>query len=176
MRTAAIDWASVATPLGPLRLFVLAGVLRAVLFPEEDAARVLARLGLAGHALRETTDPCGYVGRFKAWFSGRLDALDDIPVDPGGSAFAREVRLALRRIPLGRTWSYAELAAAVGRPRAVRAVGRANATNPVPIVLPCHRVIGSDGRLVGYGGGLARKAWLLRHEGASFRLAGLELS
>jgi methylated-DNA-[protein]-cysteine S-methyltransferase len=164
-----IVYASFETPLGRLRLFVLMGVLRAVLFPEEDAQRVLSRLGLAGHGRREAADPCGFVSRFTAWFSGRLDALDDIPVDPGGSAFAREVRLALRRIPPGQTWSYGELAAAVGRPRAVRAVGRANASNPVPIVLPCHRVIGSDGRLVGYGGGLARKAWLLRHEGATFR-------
>ena len=66
----------------------------------------------------------------------------------------------------GRTWSYADLARAVGRPAAVRAVGAANGANPIPLVLPCHRVIGTDGRLTGYGGGLPRKEWLLHHEGA----------
>jgi methylated-DNA-[protein]-cysteine S-methyltransferase len=71
----------------------------------------------------------------------------------------------LQRIPAGQTWSYAELARAVGRPDAVRAVGAANGANPIPIVIPCHRVIGADGRLVGYGGGLERKRWLLAHEG-----------
>jgi methylated-DNA-[protein]-cysteine S-methyltransferase len=161
--------AEVATPLGTLRIFVVDGVLRAVLFPEEDEEQALARLGLTARPLRPERDPAGVAGRLHAYFAGDLRALDDIPVDPGGTAFAREVRLALRRIPPGETRSYRELAAAVGRPRAVRAVGRANATNPVPIVLPCHRVIGRDGRLVGYGGGIERKAWLLRHEGASFR-------
>lgn len=169
MTASVIVRAAVDTPVGVLRLYVTEGVLRAVLFPEEDETRVLARLGLAGRGVRDAADPGGFVSRMTAWFAGALDALDDIPVDPGGTPFAREVRLALRGIPPGETRSYGELAAAVGRPRAVRAVGRANATNPVPIVLPCHRVIGSDGRLTGYGGGIGRKAWLLRHEGARFR-------
>jgi methylated-DNA-[protein]-cysteine S-methyltransferase len=72
----------------------------------------------------------------------------------------------LRRIPVGETWSYRALARAIGDERATRAVGAANGQNPIPIVMPCHRVIGSDGRLTGFGGGLPCKAWLLRHEGA----------
>lgn len=160
--------AEVETPLGALRLLVAEGVLRAVLFPEEEESRLLARLGLAGRPVR-AADPLGIVDRMRAYFTGDLLALDGVAVEPGGSAFAREVRLALRRIPPGTTRSYGELAATLGRPRAVRAVGRANATNPVPIVLPCHRVIGRDGRLTGYGGGIGRMAWLLRHEGARFR-------
>jgi len=102
----------------------------------------------------------------RAYFAGDLRALDDLPVRVRGTSFETAVWQMLRRIPVGQTWSYAALAAALDRPRAVRAVGRANGRNPVSLVLPCHRVIGADGRLVGYGGGLERKAWLLRHEGA----------
>lgn len=101
-----------------------------------------------------------------AYFAGELDALSDLPVAVQGTEFETAVWQALRQIPVGQTWSYAALAAILGRPKAVRAVGRANGKNPVSLVLPCHRVIGADGRLVGYGGGLERKAWLLRHEGA----------
>jgi methylated-DNA-[protein]-cysteine S-methyltransferase len=75
---------------------------------------------------------------------------------------------ALATIPVGQTWTYAQLAAAIGKPKAVRAVGLANGANPVPIVVPCHRVIGAGGSLTGFGGGLERKRWLLRHEGAAF--------
>jgi methylated-DNA-[protein]-cysteine S-methyltransferase len=107
-----------------------------------------------------------------AYFGGELRALDAIEVDPGGSPFQREVWKALRTIGAGETRSYQELASAVGRPSASRAVARANATNPIPVVIPCHRVIHSDGSLAGYGGGIERKRWLLRHEaaGAEFRL------
>jgi methylated-DNA-[protein]-cysteine S-methyltransferase len=104
--------------------------------------------------------------RLDRYFAGELTALDAIGVDPGGTPFQNRVWLKLREIPVGRTWSYADLARAVGRPRAVRAVGAANGANPIALVLPCHRVIGSDGSLTGYGGGLARKRWLLAHEGA----------
>jgi methylated-DNA-[protein]-cysteine S-methyltransferase len=92
--------------------------------------------------------------------------VDDILVEPGGTAFQRGVWTALRRVPAGTTVTYAQLARTVGRPAASRAVGAANGRNPVSIVIPCHRMIGSDGSLVGYGGGLPRKHWLLRHEGA----------
>jgi O-6-methylguanine DNA methyltransferase len=101
----------------------------------------------------------------RAYFAGELDALEALPVRVQGTPFESAVWQMLRRIPVGQTWSYGALAAALDRPRAVRAVGRANGRNPVSLVLPCHRVIGADGRLVGYGGGLERKAWLLRHEG-----------
>lgn len=161
--------ATVDTPIGVLRLYVGEGVLSAVLFPEEDESKALARLGLTGRPIGVAPEAAGIAERLRAYFAGELQAPEVVPADPDGTPFAREVRLALRRIPPGATWSYAQLAAAIGRPRAVRAVGRAIATNPVPIVLPCHRVIGGDGRLTGYGGGLPRKAWLLRHEGARFR-------
>jgi methylated-DNA-[protein]-cysteine S-methyltransferase len=106
------------------------------------------------------------------YFAGDLDALDDILVAARGTPFQREVWAALRRIPAGATTSYGALAAEIGRPKAVRAVGLANGANPVAIVVPCHRVIGADGSLTGYGGGLDRKRWLLAHEGvAAFRLA-----
>ena len=105
-----------------------------------------------------------------AYFAGRLDAIDDLHVDMAATPFHLDVWEALRRIPVGTTWSYRELAHAVGRPAAVRAVGLANGANPVAIVVPCHRVIGADGTLTGYGGGLSRKAWLLSHEGAQLPL------
>jgi len=87
-------------------------------------------------------------------------------VDPGGTEFQRTVWSALRTIPVGATRTYGQLAASIGRPTAPRAVGLANGRNPVAIVIPCHRVIGSNAALTGYGGGLPRKQWLLRHEGA----------
>lgn len=105
------------------------------------------------------------IGRLRAYFDGDLAALDEIPVAPGGTSFQHQVWLMLRRIRAGTTWSYRQLAEHVDRPAAIRAVGAANGANPIPIVLPCHRVIGSDGRLVGYGGGMATKKWLLAHEG-----------
>ena len=83
-----------------------------------------------------------------------------------GTPFQRAVWAALRRIPAGETLSYGQLAAQIGKPKAVRAVGLANGSNPVGVVVPCHRVIGADGSLTGYGGGLPRKLWLLEHEGA----------
>lgn len=101
-----------------------------------------------------------------AYLAGDLDAIDGIEVDTVGTGFQRDVWAALRRIPVGETWSYAQLAAAVGNVGAVRAVGSANGANPASVVVPCHRVIRSDGSLGGYGGGLERKAWLLAHEGA----------
>ncbi len=102
----------------------------------------------------------------QAYFAGEITALDALPVAVRGTEFELLVWHALRQIPAGHTWSYRELAQAIGRPKAMRAVGAANGRNPVSLVLPCHRVIGADGSLTGYGGGLERKAWLLRHEGA----------
>jgi methylated-DNA-[protein]-cysteine S-methyltransferase len=99
-----------------------------------------------------------------AYFDGDLAALDAIPVRTGGSEFQRRVWAELRRIPPGRPISYGRLATAIGAPKASRAVGMANGANPVALVVPCHRVIGADATLTGYGGGLHRKAWLLEHE------------
>jgi methylated-DNA-[protein]-cysteine S-methyltransferase len=99
------------------------------------------------------------------YFQGDTGAIDAIAVELNGTAFQKRVWTALRRIPCGRTISYAELAKRIGEPSAVRAVGAANGANPVAVVVPCHRVIGSNGTLTGYGGGLDRKHWLLSHEG-----------
>ena len=102
----------------------------------------------------------------EGYFAGDLTAIDAIEVATAGTPFQRTVWAALRAIPVGETRSYAELAAAIGRPRASRAVGLANGSNPIGIIVPCHRVIGADASLTGYGGGLHRKQWLLEHEGA----------
>ncbi len=115
--------------------------------------------------LEQVSDPCGFSGRIRAYLAGDYACLDTIPVSTGGTAFQQKVWLALRSIPPGKTLTYSELAAQLGKPTAYRAVGGTNALNPVAIVLPCHRVIGASSSLTGYAGGLARKHWLLRHEG-----------
>jgi methylated-DNA-[protein]-cysteine S-methyltransferase len=101
------------------------------------------------------------------YLAGALDALDAVPVETGGTEFQRRVWRELRRIRAGTTLSYRQLARRVGSPDAVRAVGLANGANPVCVVVPCHRVVGSDGSLTGYAGGLDRKRWLLTHEGVA---------
>jgi len=106
-----------------------------------------------------------------AYFSGDLSAIDSLVCETAGTPFQRSVWAALREIPPGRTESYGALAARIGKPAAVRAVGLANGANPIGLVVPCHRVIGANGSLTGYGGGIERKRWLLQHEGAAFRLA-----
>ena len=120
-----------------------------------------------GEPLEDAGDAIDLVGRFSAYLAGDLAAIDAIAVDPGGTPFQRAVWAELRRIPAGRTRSYAEMARTIGAPRAVRAVGAANGANPIAIVIPCHRVVASGGALGGYGGGLARKRWLLEHERAA---------
>jgi len=102
---------------------------------------------------------------FARYFSGDIGALDAVPAEMNGTTFQKTVWQALRRIPAGTTISYAELARRIGQPASVRAVGSANGANPVAVIVPCHRVIGSDGSLTGYGGGLDSKRWLLAHEG-----------
>lgn len=98
-----------------------------------------------------------------AYFGGKLETFD-LPIALTGTDFQCEVWTMLRHIPFGVTCSYAELADRIGRPKAVRAVGAANGQNPIPIIIPCHRVIGANGSLTGFGGGIKMKAWLLRHE------------
>lgn len=103
----------------------------------------------------------------EAYFEGELTAIEPLRVETGGTPFQREVWTALRAIPAGDTMSYGALAAKIARPAAVRAVGLANGANPVGVVVPCHRVIGANASLTGYGGGIERKRWLLTHEGVS---------
>jgi methylated-DNA-[protein]-cysteine S-methyltransferase len=153
----------VPSPIGRITLVATDSALCALDFAPGRArllARVRARFGVwvvRRHAER-------YAGPLRAYLAGDLRALDAIAVDPGGTAFQRRVWSALRAIPPGSTTTYRELAAALGQPRAVRAVGHANARNPVSLVVPCHRVVGSDGSLRGYASGLWRKRWLLAHE------------
>jgi methylated-DNA-[protein]-cysteine S-methyltransferase len=101
----------------------------------------------------------------EAYYEGDLTVIGTLPVKTGGTAFQRSVWAALRMIPTGKTTTYGSIAVGLGRPKAMRAVGMANGANPISVVVPCHRVIGADATLTGYGGGLQRKRWLLRHEG-----------
>ncbi|HET7697351.1 MAG TPA: methylated-DNA--[protein]-cysteine S-methyltransferase [Vicinamibacterales bacterium] len=109
--------------------------------------------------------PLSTAAVLRRYFEGDLGVLDGVPVELNGTSFQKQVWQALRRIPAGTSISYAELARRIGSVTAVRAVGAANGANPVAVIVPCHRVIGSDGSLTGYGGGLERKQWLLQHEG-----------
>jgi len=99
-----------------------------------------------------------------AYFAGKLKTFE-IPLQPNGTPFQQQVWQALLQIPFGKTVSYGEIAAAVKNPKASRAVGMANNKNPIPIIIPCHRVIGKNGKMTGFAGGLWRKEWLLQHEG-----------
>lgn len=103
------------------------------------------------------------------YFAGDLAALQSLPVEPGGTPFQQRVWQELRRIPPAQVVSYGELARRINCPRGVRAVGLANGRNPIAIAIPCHRVVGSNGALTGYAGGLGRKRWLLAHEGAELQ-------
>jgi methylated-DNA-[protein]-cysteine S-methyltransferase len=158
----------IETPIGELAIVADdAGRLRAVDWTEHDAnMRRSLRLhyGERGFSLTPAANPAGLAVSIRSYFEGNLSAINDLPVATGGTAFQRIVWRALRQIPCGDTISYAELARRIGRAAAVRAVGLANGANPISVVVPCHRVIGSDGSLTGYGGGLERKRWLLAHE------------
>ena len=154
------------SPLGDLLLVTDArGALRALDFHDYGPRmqRLLQR-HYRDYTLESGAAPGAIRRALEAYFDGDPAWLADIPVATGGTDFQRRVWLALRRIPAGATVSYVELATAIGRPKASRAVGLANGANPVAIVVPCHRVIGANGTLTGYGGGLPRKRWLVEHE------------
>lgn len=121
--------------------------------------------------LRQGRAPAAVRAAFEAYFGGEVNALAAVDWRTGGTDFQRAVWRTLCTIAVGETLTYKGLAERIGKPEAIRAVGLANGANPVGIVVPCHRVIGSDGTLTGYGGGLDRKAWLLTHEGARFAKA-----
>ena len=162
-----LAFAQVDSPLGRISIACTDSHVVALEFADADDrfARSLRRR-FAEVELVKARDPLGVAVRLARYFAGRLDAIDDLPADPGGTPFQQGVWSALRTIPCGTTRSYGALAAALGRPAAMRAVGHANGANPIAIVVPCHRLVASDGALTGYGGGLARKRWLLAHEGA----------
>jgi methylated-DNA-[protein]-cysteine S-methyltransferase len=159
----------IKTPIGELGIVAGEdGRLRAVEWTEhEDRMHRALRLqyGADGYALKSARNPGGHSAALRAYFDGELAAIDRLKVTTGGTPFQQSVWKALRTIPCGETISYAALAERVGRPKAVRAAGHANGDNPVSVVVPCHRVIGTNGSLTGYGGGIARKRWLLAHEG-----------
>ena len=161
----------VMSPIGEILLACDAeGRLRALdFFDYEDRMRQLLRLHYGTVELASGPAPDAVTAPLRAYFGGEQAALAAIRVETGGTPFQRTVWAALRRIPLGTTTTYGALAASIGRPSAVRAVGMANGANPVSIVVPCHRVIGAGGALTGFGGGLHRKRWLLEHEGAALR-------
>jgi methylated-DNA-[protein]-cysteine S-methyltransferase len=159
-----------ATPIGELVIIAdREGNLRTLEWTDHDE-RMRAQLrryyGADGFALERARDPAGLTSALSAYFAGDLAAIDRLPTATGGTPFQRLVWRALRDIPCGTTLSYSELARRIGRAAAVRAVGLANGANPISVVVPCHRVIGANGTLTGYGGGIERKRWLLAQEGA----------
>ncbi len=123
-----------------------------------------AHYGNNGFRLEERRAPSGPRLALEAYFEGEVAAIEAVRTLARGTEFQLLVWAALREIPVGSTVSYGALAAKIGRPAAVRAVGAANGANPIPVVVPCHRVIGADSSLTGFGGGLERKRWLLTHE------------
>ena len=165
---------TIDSPVGPLTLAAREGRVCLLHFGAPDARvrATLARWYPREH-VAPVTDPAGVGTALRAYFNGRCDALDGIDVELNGTSFQRTVWTALRSIRTGTTCSYGELARRIGVPSAVRAVGAANGANPVAIVVPCHRVIGANGTLTGYGGGLERKRWLLEHEAAQRPLSSL---
>jgi methylated-DNA-[protein]-cysteine S-methyltransferase len=158
---------NVASPVGPLAVAERGGRICLVHFGgvDDSVAAALERWYPGEPRARRKT-PVG-AAVLHRYFAGDLAALDDASVEMNGTPFQKDVWAALRRIPAGTTISYGELAKRIGRRAAIRAVGTANGANPVAIVVPCHRVIGADGTLTGYGGGLDRKRWLLAHEGVT---------
>jgi methylated-DNA-[protein]-cysteine S-methyltransferase len=157
-----------ASPIGTILLiFDEAGVLRALDFEDyEERMLQLLRLHYGAKELRPGRAPRAVTEALEAYFAGTIEALRSIAWATAGTPFQRAVWAALTEIPASRTCTYGELALRLGKPNAQRAVGLANGSNPVGIVVPCHRVIGAGGKLTGYGGGLPRKRWLLAHEGA----------
>ena len=162
------------TPIGTMLLVTDGeGYLRALDWDdyEDRLHKLMHRYYGASAALRSGAAPDAVRGPLTAYFAGALQALGRIPAATNGTAFQHRVWTALRKIPAGTTLSYGALAKRIGHAAAVRAVGLANGANPISVVVPCHRVIGSDGTLTGYGGGLERKRWLLAHEGVTLRVA-----
>ena len=167
-----------ATPIGEALIVTdEAGFLRA--FDWADCESGMARLLRLhyGSVVPEPGAAPGSVRRLlRNYFDGDLGCLRAIEWRTAGTPFQRAVWTALTMIAPGETLSYGALAAKLGCPKSVRAVGTANGSNPISVVVPCHRVIGADGSLTGYGGGLERKRWLLNHEGAAFRDRAVRLA
>lgn len=155
---------SIQSPVGELQAFASEHGLRGLLWPESDVARFAIR----ARSVQPKEQPvlAALANQLAEYFAG-VRRQFDLPLDPLGTEFQRAVWDALREIPFGTTRSYAQQAAMIGRPDAVRAVGAANGKNPISIVIPCHRVIGSNGSLTGFAGGIAVKRYLLELESQS---------
>jgi methylated-DNA-[protein]-cysteine S-methyltransferase len=158
MKHEAMFYSEMASPLGPLLLVGSEQALCGLYMDDQRHRPALPDGAVRGERLFAEARE-----QLKAYFAGKLQAFE-LALDGKGSDFQRRVWKALRKIPFGETQSYGELARALGNPNASRAVGLANGRNPIGIIVPCHRVIGANGSLTGYGGGIDRKRWLLDHE------------
>ena len=161
------------TPIGEALIVTdEGGYLRAFDWADRESAMTrLLRLHYGSVVPEPGAAPSNVKRLLRRYFEGELGGLAGIEWRTGGTPFQRAVWTGLTTIAPGETLSYGALAAKLGWPKSVRAVGLANGANPISVVVPCHRVIGADGSLTGYGGGLERKRWLLGHEGAAFREA-----
>ena len=155
------------TPIGTMLLVADDHSLYALDFGDCEA-RLMAilRNRYADLILKRVINPCGFSTLVHDYFAGNLHAFDNVSTSAGGTMFQQKIWAALRTIPAATTVSYSQLAATLGIPKSSRAVGMANARNPIALVVPCHRVIGANGTLTGYAGGIERKEWLLAHEAA----------
>jgi methylated-DNA-[protein]-cysteine S-methyltransferase len=153
------------TPIGQIAIVTADDKLCALDFADYEA-RMMGLLTRRYDSIELTpqANPSGITARLQAYLAGDLTTLAEISIDMGGTPFQQQIWAKLREIPIGETWTYGRLASEIGKPTASRAVGMANSLNPIAIVVPCHRVIGANGRLTGYAGGIDRKRWLLQHE------------
>ncbi|MEM9384174.1 MAG: methylated-DNA--[protein]-cysteine S-methyltransferase [Pseudomonadota bacterium] len=156
--------ATMESPVGELALVIDASgsLLRIAFEGREDPSSTMASADPSFAPLRRV------ITQLREYFAGERREFDGIALAPAGTAFQQRVWALLQRIPYGETWSYAQMADALSPKAHARPVGGANGRNPIPIIIPCHRVIGADRQLTGFGGGLLRKRWLLAHEGAEF--------
>ena len=152
-----ISWAQLESPIGRLTILANSGGITEIRFPNNSASLVAESRHKNQHLNRA-------IEQLSAYFDGQLKTFD-LPLSLHGTDFQNGVWAQLRKVAHGTTASYGQIAAAMGKPKAARAVGMANNKNRIPIIIPCHRVIGSDGSLTGFAGGLEAKRWLLRHEG-----------
>jgi len=158
----------IESPIGEVLIVVSKNVLLALDFSDYESRMMkLLRKRLKSIELHAAQNPGGVSDRVTQYFAGNLNAFDDLPMSTGGTSFQQQVWQQLEAIPPGELRTYGDLAHNLGKPGAAQAVGMANSLNPISIALPCHRVIGANGSLTGYAGGLERKQWLLNHEGAN---------
>lgn len=161
-----IDWCTIPTPIGDLTFaWNSDGLLEVDFTDSTDMAQAFVLKKKLGNLKPRPTKGSTHEKALRSYFEGDLNAINDIEIAPVGTEFSRSVWTALCNIPAGTTKTYGEVAAALKNPNASRAVGLACNRNPIAVVVPCHRVVGSSGKLTGYAGGLHLKEWLLEHEG-----------